>query len=242
MLLDSNEPVFDPAGEFAAFFTVVFEDNHLIAVNKKNGVLVQGDETGDKPLSEHVKEYLKKKYNKPGNVFAGVIHRIDRPVSGLVLLAKTSKALERMNKQFADKKIQKAYLMVSGSKPNPTSGKLVHWLTKDNKRNVAKAHAAEVKESKYCELSYSLVNSSDRYFLIEVKPVTGRSHQIRCQMASIGCVIKGDLKYGAPRSNPDGGICLHSHKLTFEHPVTGEKMQLKAEPPTGEPWNALLKK
>ncbi|ABG60459.1 RluA family pseudouridine synthase [Cytophaga hutchinsonii] len=242
MLLDSTEQPHDPIQEFEHFFTVVFEDNHLIAVNKKNGVLVQGDDTGDKPLSELVKEYLKKKYNKPGNVFAGVIHRIDRPVSGLVLLAKTSKALERMNKQFADKKIQKAYLMVSGSKPNPASAKLVHWLTKDAKRNIAKAHTSEVKESKYCELSYSLLTSSDRYFLIEVKPVTGRSHQIRCQMASIGCVIKGDLKYGAPRSNPDGGICLHSHKLSFQHPVTGDNMQLKADPPKGEPWNALLKK
>jgi len=241
MLLDSTEPAFDPIKEFEAYFTLVFEDNHLIAVNKKNGVLVQGDETGDKPLSEHVKEYLKKKYNKPGNVFAGVIHRIDRPVSGLVLLAKTSKALERMNKQFADKKTQKTYLLITGTKPNPPSGKLIHWLTKDSKKNLAKAHKTEVKESKYCELSYSLVTSSDRYFLIEVKPITGRSHQIRCQMASIGCVIKGDLKYGAPRSNADGGICLHSYKLAFEHPVTGDKMNLKAEPPNDVLWKALVK-
>lgn len=239
MLLDSTEPSFDPIGEFEKFFTLVFEDNHLIAVNKKNGVLVQGDETGDTPLSELVKEYLKKKYNKPGNVFAGVIHRIDRPVSGLVLLAKTSKALERMNKQFADKKIQKTYLLITGTKPVNPTGKLVHWLTKDAKRNIAKAHKNEVKDSKYCELSYSLVRSSDRYFLIEVKPITGRSHQIRCQMASIGCVIKGDLKYGAPRSNPDGGICLHSYKLSFEHPVSGEKMNLKAAPPIDPLWNAL---
>lgn len=241
MLLDSNEPVFDPIKEFEAYFTVLFEDNHLIAVNKKNGVLVQGDETGDKPLSEHVKEYLKKKYNKPGNVFAGVIHRIDRPVSGLVLLAKTSKALERMNKQFADKIIQKTYLLISGAKPNPPAAKLVHWLTKDAKRNIAKAHKTEVKESKYCELSYSFLSSSDRYFLVEVKPITGRSHQIRCQMASIGCVIKGDLKYGAPRSNPDGGICLHAYKLSFEHPVTGEKMNIKAPVPNDALWNALVK-
>lgn len=239
MLLDSTDPSFDPINEFEKFFTVVFEDNHLIAVNKKNGVLVQGDNTGDTPLSELVKEYLKKKYNKPGNVFAGVIHRIDRPVSGLVLLAKTSKALERMNRQFADKKIQKTYLMITGAKPANPSGKLMHWLTKDAKRNIAKAHKAEVKESKYCELSYTLLKSSDRYFLVEVKPITGRSHQIRCQMASIGCVIKGDLKYGAPRSNPDGGICLHSYKLAFEHPVTGEKMNLKATPPSDPLWNAL---
>ena len=240
MLLDSNEPGFDPIKEFEAYFTVIFEDNHLIAVNKKNGVLVQGDETGDKPLSEHVKEYLKKKYNKPGNVFAGVIHRIDRPVSGLVLLAKTSKALERMNKQFADKIIQKTYLLITAARPNPTSGKLVHWLTKDAKKNIARAHKTEVKESKYCELSYALVTSSDRYFLVEVKPITGRSHQIRCQMASIGCVIKGDLKYGAPRSNPDGGICLHSYKLVFDHPVSGEKMNLKAAPPDDVLWKALV--
>jgi 23S rRNA pseudouridine1911/1915/1917 synthase len=239
MLLDSTNSSFDPINEFENFFTVVFEDNHLIAVNKKNGVLVQGDNTGDKPLSELVKEYLKKKYNKPGNVFAGVIHRIDRPVSGLVLLAKTSKALERMNKQFADKKIQKTYLLITGTKPVDPTGKLAHWLTKDANRNIAKAHKAEVKESKYCELSYTLLKSSDRYFLVEVRPITGRSHQIRCQMASIGCVIKGDLKYGAPRSNPDGGICLHSYKLSFEHPVTGEKMNLKATPPKDPLWNAL---
>lgn len=240
MLLDSQDSLFDPIQEFESSFTVVFEDNHLIAVNKKNGILVQGDDTGDKPLSELVKEYLKKKYNKPGNVFAGVIHRIDRPVSGLVLLAKTSKALERMNKQFADKKIQKTYLLITGTKPNPSSNKLIHWLTKDAKRNIAKAHPKEVKESKYCELSYSLIKSSDRYFLVEVKPITGRSHQIRCQMASIGCVIKGDLKYGAPRSNADAGICLHSYKLSFEHPVTGEKMNLKASPPTDALWNAFM--
>ena len=239
MLLDSTDSSFDPINEFQNFFTVVFEDNHLIAVNKKNGVLVQGDNTGDKPLSELVKEYLKKKYNKPGNVFAGVIHRIDRPVSGLVLLAKTSKALERMNKQFADKKIQKTYLLITGTKPVDPTGRLIHWLTKDANRNIAKSHKSEVKESKYCELSYTLLKSSDRYFLVEVRPITGRSHQIRCQMASIGCVIKGDLKYGAPRSNPDGGICLHSYKLSFEHPVTGEKMNLKATPPKDPLWNAL---
>jgi len=239
MLLNSSDPVNDPIGDFEAFFSVIFEDNHLIAVNKKNGILVQGDDTGDKPLSELVKEYLKKKYNKPGNVFAGVIHRIDRPVSGLVLLAKTSKALERMNKQFADKKVQKTYLLITGSKPNPTKGTLKHWLTKDTKRNIARAHSSEVKDSKYCELSYSLIKESDRYFFIEVKPITGRSHQIRCQMASIGCVIKGDLKYGAPRSNPDGGICLHSYQLEFEHPVSGEKMKLKTDVPNDTLWNIL---
>ncbi|MGN6647651.1 MAG: RluA family pseudouridine synthase [Cytophaga sp.] len=239
MLLGPENPLSDPIQEFESAFSVVFEDNHLIAVNKKNGVLVQGDHTGDKPLSELVKEYLKKKYNKPGNVFAGVIHRIDRPVSGLVLLAKTSKALERMNKQFADKKIQKTYLMITGNKPNPASAKLIHWLTKDAQKNIAKAHLKEVKDSKYCELSYALQKASDRYFLIEVRPVTGRSHQIRCQMASIGCVIKGDLKYGAPRSNADGGICLHSYKLTFDHPVTGERMTLTALPPADALWKAL---
>ena len=239
MLLGPEDPLSDPIQEFESAFSVVFEDNHLIAVNKKNGVLVQGDHTGDKPLSELVKEYLKKKYNKPGNVFAGVIHRIDRPVSGLVLLAKTSKALERMNKQFADKKIQKTYLMITGNKPNPVSAKLIHWLTKDAQKNIAKAHQKEVKDSKYCELSYTLLKASDRYFLIEVRPVTGRSHQIRCQMASIGCVIKGDLKYGAPRSNADGGICLHSYKLTFDHPVTGERLTLAALPPSDALWKAL---
>lgn len=217
---------------FEKFFTVIYEDNHLIAVHKKSGVLVQGDETGDTPLSELVKEYLKQKYQKPGNVFCGVIHRIDRPVSGLVLLAKTSKALERMNKQFADKVIQKTYWAVVVNEPKTASAILKHWLTKDVQRNVAKAFDKEVNGSKYCELSYELINKSDRYFLLEVKPVTGRAHQIRCQLSKVGCPIKGDLKYGAPRSNPDGRIHLHARKLEFEHPVTKEKISIECPLPT----------
>ena len=222
--------------DYSEFFTVLYEDNHLIAVNKKNGVLVQGDETGDTPLSEHVKEYIREKYQKPGNVFCGVIHRLDRPVSGLVLLAKTSKALERMNKLFHDKDIQKTYWAVVKNKPAQPSGKLVHWLTKDSKKNVARAHDKEVKESKRCELTYRLIFSTDNYHLLEVKPVTGRAHQIRCQLAAMGCPIKGDLKYGFPRSNENGGINLHAYQLEFDHPVTKEKTKITAPPPDEPFW------
>lgn len=221
-----------------SYFSVLYEDNHLIAVHKKSGVLVQGDATGDKPLNEWVKDYLREKYQKPGNVFCGVIHRIDRPVSGVVLLAKTSKALERMNKQFADKIIRKTYWAVVAQIPDPTEATLKHWLTKDAQRNVARAFDKEVKDSKYCELNYRLIDSSDRYYLVEVQPITGRAHQIRCQLATIGCPIKGDLKYGAPRSNPDGRIHLHARKVEFDHPVTKEKMVIQCPVPEEDTlWN-----
>jgi 23S rRNA pseudouridine1911/1915/1917 synthase len=218
-------------------FDVLYEDNHLIAVNKYSGILVQGDNTGDKPLAEYVKEFLKKKYDKTGNVFCGVIHRIDRPVSGLVLLAKTSKALERMNKQFADKVIQKTYLAVVQNQPPKSQDTLVHWLTKDAQKNQAKAYTKEVKQSKYCELSYQLIGQSDRYFLVQVKPVTGRAHQIRCQLSAIGCSIKGDLKYGSPRSNSDGRIHLHAYKLQFTHPVSSQPMEITCPLPDETLWN-----
>ena len=221
---------------FEEFFTVVYEDNHLIIVNKKSGVLVQGDDTGDAPLSEHVKSYLKEKYSKPGNVFAGVIHRIDRPVSGLVVLAKTSKGLERMNQAFSGKEIKKVYWAIVKNKPAKEEGNLVHWLTKDPKKNVAKAYLKEVDGSKRSELNYKLIGQTDTYFLLEVRPLTGRPHQIRCQLAVMGCPIKGDLKYGFPRSNDGGGISLHAYKLMFDHPVTKEKIEVKAELPEDKFW------
>lgn len=218
------------------YFSVVFEDNHLIIVNKKSGVLVQGDNTGDIPLSELVKGYLKEKYNKPGNVFAGVVHRIDRPVSGLVMLARTSKALERMNKAFSEKDVQKTYWAVVKNQPAESEGTLVHWLTKDAKKNTAKAYIKEVDGSKKSELNYKVIGKTDTYYLLEVSPLTGRPHQIRCQLAAMGCPIKGDLKYGFPRSNEGGGISLHAYQLAFTHPVSLEKMLVTAPLPEDKFW------
>jgi 23S rRNA pseudouridine1911/1915/1917 synthase len=222
--------------DYKQFFSVVYEDNHLIIVNKKNGVLVQGDNTGDAPLSEHIKGYLKEKYNKPGNVFAGVVHRIDRPVSGLVILAKTSKALERMNKAFSEKEIRKVYWAVVKIRPAKEEGTLVHWLTKDPKKNIAKAYTREVEGSKRSELKYKIIGQTETYTLIEIQPITGRAHQIRCQLAAMGSPIKGDLKYGFPRSNEGGGISLHAYQLNFTHPVTKEAIQLKASLPDDTFW------
>ena len=226
---------------YAEYFDVVYEDNHLIAVNKKSGVLVQGDTTGDTPLSEYVKMYLKAKYDKPGNVFAGVIHRLDRPVSGLTLLAKTSKALERMNEQFREKQTRKVYHALVKNEPANHEGKLVHWLTKDAKKNISRAHKVEVAESKKCELTYKLIRTLDNYFLLEVQPISGRSHQIRCQLAAMGCPIKGDLKYKSPRSNPDGGISLHAYELHFIHPISKEPTSIHAPYPSGTSWDILKK-
>jgi 23S rRNA pseudouridine1911/1915/1917 synthase len=223
------------------YFSVVFEDNHLIIVNKKSGVLVQGDQTGDVPISEHVKAYLKDKYKKPGNVFAGVVHRIDRPVSGLVVLAKTSKALERMNKAFSDKQVKKTYWAIVKSHPPQEEATLVHWLTKDVRKNVARAYDQEKTEAKRSELKYKMIGMTDHYFLLEVNPATGRPHQIRCQLAAIGCAIKGDLKYGFPRSNEGGGINLHAYKLEFTHPVTKESISVKAPLPDDKFWNYFKK-
>lgn len=218
---------------------VIFEDNHLIAVNKQPGDIVQGDKTGDTPLSEWVKIYLKNKYNKPGNVFCGVIHRLDRPVSGIVLFAKTSKALSRMSESFREKEIRKTYWAVVKKMPPSQEGILLHYLLKDEKTNKSKAFAKEVKGSKLSELHYRLVVSGDHYHLLEIDPKTGRHHQIRVQLSSMGCPIKGDLKYGSERSNKDGSIHLHARKLEFVHPTTGEKIVLLAKVPQENLWKDL---
>jgi 23S rRNA pseudouridine1911/1915/1917 synthase len=218
-------------------FQVLYEDNHLIAVNKAAGILVQGDVTGDKPLSDYVKDYIRKKYNKPGEVFLGVVHRIDRPVTGVVILARTSKALERMNKLFRNKETQKTYWALVITKPPHAEGALVHWLVKDEKRNKASAYENERPGSLRSELRYRLMSSGSGLFLLEVKPITGRPHQIRVQLASIGCIIKGDVKYGDRQGNDDGSICLHARQLEFVHPVKNEKILIEAPLPDTPYWN-----
>ena len=221
---------------------VLYEDNHIIVVNKQSGEIVQGDKTGDTPLSDIVKAYLKEKYNKPGNVFLGVVHRLDRPVSGIVLFAKTSKSLPRLNKLFAEhEKVRKTYWAIVANKPPQESGTLTHWLTRNEKTNTAKAYDREVPNSKKAVLDYQLIAASDRYFLLEIQLHTGRHHQIRCQLAKIGCPIKGDLKYGAPRSNPDGSICLHARHLELEHPVSHETLSITAPVPQDTLWRAFCK-
>ena len=217
--------------------TILFEDNHLIAVAKKAGDIVQGDKTGDVPLSDIVKAYLKEKYQKPGNVYLGVVHRLDRPVSGVVLFAKTSKALPRLNKMFAEHTgVRKTYLAIVGNKPPQPEGQLTHWLTRNEKQNTARACDREVPGSKKAVLVYRLVAESERYFLLEVELHTGRHHQIRCQLAKMGCPIRGDLKYGAPRSNPDGSISLHAWRLSLEHPVTHVPLTIEAPVPEERLW------
>ena len=203
---------------------------------------MQGDKTGDVPLSDILKAYLKEKYNKPGNVYLGVVHRLDRPVTGVVLFAKTSKALPRLNKLFAEhEKVKKTYWAIVGNKPPQESGTLTHWLTRNEKTNTAKAYDREVPNSKKAILDYRLIAASQRYFLLEIQLHTGRHHQIRCQLAKIGCPIKGDLKYGAPRSNPDGSICLHARHLELEHPVTHEILSITAPVPQDALWQAFAK-
>jgi len=219
---------------------VLYEDNHIIVVNKQSGEIVQGDKTGDTPLSDIVKVYLKEKYNKPGNVFLGVVHRLDRPVSGVVLFAKTSKALPRLNKLFAEhEKVKKTYWAIVANKPAQENGTLTHWLTRNEKTNTAKAYDREVPNSKKAVLDYRLIAASERYFLLEITLHTGRHHQIRCQLAKMGCPIKGDLKYGAPRSNPDGSICLHARHLELEHPVSHELLSITAPVPQDALWRAF---
>lgn len=221
---------------------ILYEDNHIIVVNKKSGEIVQGDKTGDVPLSDMLKAFLKEKYNKPGNVYLGVVHRLDRPVTGVVLFAKTSKALPRLNKLFAEhNQVKKIYWAIVGNKPAQESGTLTHWLTRNEKTNTARAYDHEVPNSKKAVLDYRLIAKSDRYYLLEVELHTGRHHQIRCQLAKIGCPVKGDLKYGAPRSNPDGSICLHARKLELEHPVTHELLSITAPVPLDALWNAFGK-
>ena len=226
----------------ASNLQVLYEDNHLIVINKRVGDIVQGDKTNDQPLSEIVKEYLKKKHNKPGAVFLGVIHRLDRPTSGLVIFAKTSKALKRMNQLFVDKKIDKTYWAVVKNLPPRENDRLVHWLKKNPKTNTTKVYSKEVKDSKKAILNYRTILKLNNYILLEIALETGRSHQIRSQLAYIGCPIKGDLKYGFSRSNTDGGIHLHAKKIQFTHPVSKHHISIDAPPPPNDLlWNECLK-
>lgn len=215
---------------------VLYEDNHIIAINKKSGDIVQGDKTGDAPLSDFVKAYIKKKYNKPGEVFLGTIHRLDRPTSGVVLYARTSKALSRMNEQFREKQVQKTYWAVVDNSPPNTSGTLENYLQKNQKQN--KSYVTKNEGGKHALLDYKLLKKLDNFFHLEIQPKTGRHHQIRVQLAHIGCIIKGDLKYGAKRSNKDASIHLLAQKLEFIHPVTKENIIIIAPAPKESIWDA----
>ncbi|MBC8593269.1 RNA pseudouridine synthase [Oscillospiraceae bacterium N12] len=219
--------------------TVIYEDNHIIVVNKTASEIVQGDKTGDTPLSETVKLYLKEKYAKAGNVFIGVTHRLDRPVSGLVVFAKTSKALPRLNEMFKNGEVKKTYWAIVKNAPKEPEGELVHYLVRNERQNKSYASDREVPNSKKAILNYRLIGRSQNYFLLEVDLKTGRHHQIRCQLAKIGCPIKGDLKYGFPRSNPDGSICLHARHVSFIHPVSKKLIELDAPVPEGNLWNGF---
>ncbi|MBR4845991.1 MAG: RNA pseudouridine synthase [Bacteroidaceae bacterium] len=219
--------------------TVIYEDNHIIVVNKSASEIVQGDKTGDTPLSETVKAYLKEKYQKPGNVFVGVTHRLDRPVSGLVIFAKTSKALSRLNDMFRTSDVHKVYWAIVKNAPKNPQGELVHWLVRNEKQNKSYAYDREVKDSKRAVLRYRTIGHSDNYSLLEVELLTGRHHQIRCQLAKMGCPIKGDLKYGAARSNPDGSICLHARRVSFVHPVSKLQIELEAPVPMDRLWHSF---
>lgn len=218
---------------------VLHEDNHIIVVNKRVGDIVQGDKTGDKPLSDVVKEYLKIKYEKPGEVFLGVVHRLDRPTSGIVVFAKTSKALTRLNELFSTRETQKTYWAVVKIKPPKISDNLIHFIKRNEKSNTSKAHIKEVPESKKGSLDYKIIKELNNYFALEINLHTGRHHQIRAQLAVIGCPIKGDLKYGFDRSNPDGGIHLHARKLAFIHPVSKESILITAPTPSDSIWNSI---
>lgn len=215
---------------------IVYEDNHLIIVYKHSGEIVQGDKTGDVPLSEDVKCYLKEKYQKPGNVFLGVVHRLDRPVAGLVVFAKTSKALTRLNKMFRDGEVHKTYWAITKNLPPQSEDTLTDWLVRNEKQNKSYAYDHEVPHSKKAILKYRLIGQSDHYCLLEVNLMTGRHHQIRCQLAHMGCPIKGDLKYGAQRSNPDGSICLLAHHVEFVHPVSKQLISLDSPLPEDKLW------
>jgi 23S rRNA pseudouridine1911/1915/1917 synthase len=224
---------------------VLYEDNHIIAVNKRSSDIVQGDKTGDTPLSEFVKQYIKEKYNKPGDVFIGTVHRIDRPVSGIVLFARTSKALARLNQMFQTKEIQKTYWAIVKNKPKQEKGNLIHYLRKNEAKNISKAFDTETAGALRSELNYEIIAQSDNYFLLEVHPLTGRHHQIRVQLATLGSPIKGDLKYGFDRSNKDASIHLHARKIEFMHPVKKELVIITAPVPNEQLWNVfaeLMKK
>lgn len=218
---------------------VVYEDNHIIIVNKASGEIVQGDKTGDIPLSETVKQYIKEKYQKPGNVFLGVVHRLDRPVSGLVVFAKTSKALSRLNDMFRTGDVHKTYWAIVKRGDIAPEATLTDWLTRNERQNKSYAHPREVPGAKKAVLSYKVRSVSDNYMLLEVHLMTGRHHQIRCQLANMGCPIKGDLKYGSPRSNPDGSISLMSRRMEFVHPVSKETIVAEAPVPNDRLWQAL---
>lgn len=218
---------------------VVYEDNHLIIVNKTASEIVQGDKTGDTPLSETVKAYLKEKYQKPGNVFIGVTHRLDRPVSGLVVFAKTGKALSRLNEMFRTGQVEKTYWAIVKNFPPSHEKILTHYMVRNEKQNKSYAYDKEVPNSKLAKLHYKLIGKSENYYLLEVNLMTGRHHQIRCQLAKIGCPIKGDLKYGAPRSNPDGSICLHARKVKLIHPVSKQLIEIEAPVPDNSLWHGF---
>ena len=218
---------------------VLYEDNHLIIVNKAPSEIVQGDKTGDKPLSESIKEYLKEKYHKPGNVFCGVTHRLDRPTSGVVVFAKTSKALSRLNEMFRNGEVDKTYWAIVKNRPPKDEDTLIHYLIKNEKTNKSTAYDSEKPNTKKAILHYKLIAASQKYFLLEVDLETGRHHQIRCQLAKIGCPIKGDLKYGAERSNPDGSISLHARTISFVHPVSKQQIHVVAPVPNDTLWKTL---
>ena len=218
---------------------ILHEDNHIIVVNKRVGDIVQGDKTGDEPLSEIVKSYLKVAYDKPGEVFLGVVHRLDRPTTGIVVFAKTSKALTRLNETFKNRETQKTYWAIVKNAPPKTEDTLVHFLKRNTKNNTSKAHIKEVPESKKASLSYQIIKKLDNYFVLEIYLHTGRHHQIRAQLQAIGCPIKGDLKYGFDRSNPDGGIHLHARKLVLTHPVSKEIITFNAEVPKNIIWQSI---
>lgn len=219
---------------------VLFEDNHIIIINKRAGDIVQGDKTGDKPLSDVVKDYLKEKYNKPGNVYLGVVHRLDRPTSGIVLFAKTSKALPRLNKMFAEKIAKKTYWAIVKNKPGKNSATLINWLKKNPKNNKSLAYSKEVNNSKKATLHYQIIKKLENYYLLEINLETGRHHQIRTQLSNIGSPIKGDLKYGFDRSNKDASIHLHARILEFIHPVKKEPIKVIAPPPEDPIWQACI--
>lgn len=221
--------------------TVLYEDNHIIVVNKNSGEIVQGDKTGDVPLSDIVKNWIKDKYNKPGNVFLGVVHRLDRPVQGVVVFAKTSKALSRLNDMFRTADIHKTYWAITKNRPEEPEGTLTHWLVRNEKQNKSYAYDTEKPNAKKAVLHYKLLAESDNYNLMEINLMTGRHHQIRCQMAHIGCPIKGDLKYGAKRSNIDGSISLLARKIEFVHPVSKEQITVVAPLPDDTLWHSFGK-